>query len=141
MCFGTFDILHPGHLNYLEQAKKYGDYLIVVVARDYTKRKQRKKLRHNEQQRLEAVQALSLVDEAVLGYPDDHFRIIQEKKPDVLCLGYDQKVDEKVVEKKLAILGLFPGIKRMQAFQPEKYKSSLLKNKSYTGVVTPESFK
>ena len=36
MCAGTFDIIHPGHLYYLSEAKKYGDNLVVVVARDET---------------------------------------------------------------------------------------------------------
>jgi FAD synthetase len=36
MTFGTFDLLHPGHLHYLSEAKKLGDYLITIVARDAT---------------------------------------------------------------------------------------------------------
>ena len=71
MCFGTFDLLHLGHLHYFQEAKKHGDYLIVVIARDITKKKQHKKVLFSEQERQKLVQSSKLVDEAVLGYPDD----------------------------------------------------------------------
>ncbi|MBS3101431.1 adenylyltransferase/cytidyltransferase family protein, partial [Candidatus Woesearchaeota archaeon] len=68
MCAGTFDIIHPGHLFYLSEAKKYGDKLVVVVARDNTSEKFKgRKPAHNERERLEAVRTLEIVDEAVLG--------------------------------------------------------------------------
>ena len=78
MCFGTFDVLHLGHLFYLKEAKKHGDYLIVVVARNETKQQQRKKMVFSEEERRALLQQLKVVDEAVLGYPDDHLRIIAE---------------------------------------------------------------
>jgi len=127
MCFGTFDLLHPGHLNYFEQAKKHGDYLIVVIARDHTKAQMGKKMMFSEQERLHLVQSLKIVDKAVLGYPDNHFKIIQQEKPDILCLGYDQAVTEKELKQNLAKLHLYPEIKRMKAYQPNIYKSSILK--------------
>ena len=68
MAFGTFDILHPGHLFYLAQAKKLGNKLIVIVARDNTvKRVKIRPPEHNENERLKKVQAQEYVDEAVLG--------------------------------------------------------------------------
>ena len=67
MCAGTFDVIHPGHLYYLSEAKKFGDKLVVVVARDETSEKMKgKKPSHNEKQRLESVRTLEIVDEAVL---------------------------------------------------------------------------
>ena len=66
MCFGTFDLLHLGHLNYFQQAKKYGNYLIVVIARDQTKKDQHKETIFTEQERLELVRNLKMVDEAQL---------------------------------------------------------------------------
>ncbi|HIG92859.1 MAG: FAD synthetase [archaeon GW2011_AR9] len=128
MCFGTFDLLHLGHLNYFQQAKKYGNYLIVVIARDQTKKDQHKETIFTEQERLELVRNLKMVDEAVLGYHENHFRIIQEKKPDVICLGYDQKMDEAQLEKKLAFLGLCPSIKRLKPYNTNKNKSAYLKS-------------
>ena len=127
MCFGTFDLLHLGHLNYFQQARRYGDYLIVVVARDKTKQDQKKETMFSEEERLEMIKSLKIVDEATLGYPNNHLKIILEKKPDVLCLGYDHEVQEEELQKKLAQLGLHPAIYRMKAYQPTKYKSSKLK--------------
>ncbi len=124
MCFGTFDLLHLGHIFYLKEAKRYGDFLIVVVARDETKLLQRKKTMFSEEERLALLQSLKVVDEAVLGYPDDHLRIIEEKKPDVLVLGYDQAVDEKALASRLAARGLSLPIYRLASYQPETQKSS-----------------
>ena len=129
MCFGTFDVLHLGHIDYFTQAKHYGDHLIVVIARDKTKADQKKKTIFNEQERLELVRQLTMVDEAVLGYPDDHLRIILEKKPNVLCLGYDQQVVEKDLKEKMQAAGLNVTIYRMNAYKPLENKSSLIKRK------------
>ena len=129
MCFGTFDLLHLGHLDYFRQAKKHGDYLIVVVARDKTKQMQKKDIIFSEKERLELLKNIRIVDEAVFGYADNHFRIIAEKKPDVIFLGYDHKINEKVLAKKLQQLGLKPKIVRAKAFKVGKHKSSLLREK------------
>ena len=127
MCFGTFDLLHPGHVNYFEQAKKYGDFLTVVIARDHTKAQMGKKMMFSEKERQHLVSSLKIVDKAVLGYPDNHLKIIQQEKPDILCLGYDQQIKETDLQEKLAKLHLHPHIKRMKAYQPNIYKSSILK--------------
>ena len=127
MCLGTFDILHLGHLHYLEQAKKYGDYLIVVIARDETKKKQKKKTIFNEQERRDLVEQLRIVDEAVLGYPENHLKVILEKRPDVICLGYDHSISEKELKQKLLVLGLNTQVVRAKPFHPEKNKSGKIK--------------
>ena len=135
MCFGTFDLLHLGHINYFEQAKKHGTKLIVVIARDTTKQKQNKTTLFTEQERIKLVQSLEIVDEAVLGYPDNHFRIIQEKKPEVLCLGYDHPVKEEELVTKLYQLNLFPKITRMNAYKQDQHKSSILKEKIFKNII------
>lgn len=131
MCFGTFDILHLGHIHYLEQAKKYGDYLIVVIARDKTKEKQKKKTIFNEQERRDLVEQLRVVDEAVLGYPDNHLKVILEKRPDVLCLGYDHSIKEKELKQKLQVLGLNTVVVRAKPLRPQKYKGGKVKQKLF----------
>ena len=73
ICFGTFDHLHQGHLNYFLQAKELGDYLIVVVARD---KNTNKETTYNENQRLKEVKQQQIVDEAVLGDLEDKYKII-----------------------------------------------------------------
>ncbi len=117
MVFGTFDILHKGHLNFFSQARKYGDYLIVIVARDKTvKEVKGRKTRNNEKKRLMAVRKYA--DKAVLGYIRDKYKVIKKLKPDVICLGYDQKNFVKKLE------DFKIPVKKLKAFKPEKYKSS-----------------
>jgi len=123
MCFGTFDLLHLGHLNYFQQAKKFGNHLVVVIARDKTKQQQKKSTLFNEKERLKIIQNLKIVNEAVLGDLNDKLKVIKDKKPDILCLGYDQEVNENELKK------MFPTIeiKRMQPYWENKYKSSKIK--------------
>jgi len=125
---GTFDIVHPGHLNFFRQAKKKGDYLMVVIARDRTVRqiKGHQPL-HTEKQRLTQLRKLGIADRVVLGLFGDKLKIVQRLKPDVICLGYDQRVFIRHLKKKLAKRGLRPTIIRLKAFKPHKYKSSLLR--------------
>lgn len=128
LCFGTFDLLHLGHLYYFQEAKKYGDYLIVVIARDTTKQLQQHETIFNEQERLEMVQSLKIVDKAVLGNPENHFKIIEEIRPNVICLGYDHTITEHELQQKLSY---HPVIKRSKPFKPEIYKSSKLKQRLF----------
>ncbi len=124
---GTFDILHPGHLDYFRQAKQFGDYLIVVVARDSNALKEGKKLQFGEKERLEKVTAQTMVDKAVLGNEGDKLKIVEQEKPDVICLGYDQNVKEEKLKELLAKRGVFPRVIRAGAYHPDKYKSSIIK--------------
>ena len=133
MCMGTFDILHPGHLDYFRQAKEHGDYLIVVVARDSSAIAEGKKLKFAEKERHTRVASVSIVDKAVLGNEGDKLKIVEQEKPDVICLGYDQKVDEEKLKETLAKRGLTPKIVRAKAYHPEKYKSSLMNSSSSQG--------
>jgi len=123
MVFGTFDVLHLGHLNYFKQALKFGDFLVVVVARDKNVLKLKgRKAKNNEKKRLKRVR--KIVDKAVLGYVADRFRIIEKEKPSVVCFGYDQKVDSDLLRK---IKKLKIKVKKLKAYKPRKYKSHLLK--------------
>ncbi|MEK7115819.1 MAG: adenylyltransferase/cytidyltransferase family protein, partial [Patescibacteria group bacterium] len=107
MCFGAFDVLHPGHDDYFRQAKEHGDELFVVVARDVTVVDVKGNLPSmNEDARLEAVLDHPLVDDARLGYPGDKYKIIEEVNPDVLCLGYDQEAFTENLDAELARRGL-----------------------------------
>ena len=90
MASGVFDLLHIGHLYYLEEAKKYGDELIVVVACDETVRKKKHEPIMPAEERRRLVEALKPVDKAVVGYEDDFLKIVEEIKPDIIALGYDQ---------------------------------------------------
>ena len=129
MAFGSFDILHKGHEHYLKEAKGYGDYLIVVVARDENILSFKgKKPKHNQKYRLEQVKKLELVDEAVLGHEYDIFKVLEEHKPDIICLGYDQKtIDKEKLREELEKRDLKADIVRAKAYKEHIYKSSILK--------------
>lgn len=63
---GTFDIFHYGHLNYLEKAKKYGDYLIALISSDKLAEARGKNLYFNEKIRKRIISSLKIVDEAII---------------------------------------------------------------------------
>lgn len=107
MASGVFDIIHTGHISYLEQAKSVGDRLIVVVACDDTVRKRKHEPITPENMRLRIVQALKPVDEAILGNNNgDFYSTVQSIKPDIIMLGYDQTFDEKELEDSLMERGM-----------------------------------
>lgn len=128
MCFGTFDILHEGHKDYFKQAKEEGDILIVVLARDNHVLQYKKSLWHDEEIRLNEVAKVPEVDRAILGSAGDDLLVVVEKeKPDVVCLGYDQKTDEARLQKELIKRNVHAEVKRMKAHKPEQYKSTIIK--------------
>ncbi len=93
MATGTFDIIHPGHGYYLEEAKRLGGddaRLIVIIARDATVRARKRVPVVGENQRLEVVKMLKPVDEAYLGHTGDMFKIVEEVMPDIIAIGPDQ---------------------------------------------------
>jgi FAD synthetase len=113
---GTFDILHPGHILYLEEAKKLGDELFVIVARD-ANIKHKPKPVIPENQRLRMVKALRVVDEAILGSESDIFEPLFQIKPDIIALGFDQKFDETWLEKELSKRGIEARVVRIEKFE------------------------
>jgi len=88
MAQGTFDVLHPGHTHYLENSKELGDNLVVVVARD--SRNEDRGLYFDEDERKEMLNALEVVDEAILGSEGDIYATVGDVDPDVITIGQDQ---------------------------------------------------
>jgi len=117
MATGVFDLLHLGHLFFLQEAKKLGDELVVVVATDKTA----KKLKHipitPQDMRVKMVGELKPVDKAVLGYEDDRYKIVKELKPDIIALGYDQKHDEEQIKNDLKKMGLDIKVVRLKPLE------------------------
>ncbi len=97
---GTFDILHPGPVLYLEKAKELGDELYVIVSRDAMIHHKPKPI-IPESQRLLMVQALRVVDDALLGSEEDIFEPVAAIRPDIVVLGYDQYFDEEKLQAEL----------------------------------------
>jgi FAD synthetase len=116
MTTGVFDLLHPGHIALLEEAAKLGDELVVVLARDDSAEKEKHRPITPEEHRRRMVEALKPVSRAVLGHRGDYYRIVEELKPDIIALGYDQKYDEKAVEEKCASRGVKVKVVRLPHF-------------------------
>jgi FAD synthetase len=106
MATGVFDLLHPGHLYFLTEARKLGDELVVVVARDQTARRLKHEPYVPEHVRREMVEALKPVDRAILGSTTDIYETVVREKPQVIALGYDQVWNEKEVERECARRGV-----------------------------------
>jgi FAD synthetase len=96
---GVFDIVHPGHIHTLKDAKSQGDVLIVVVARSSTALKinKHRKIYHDEYLRRELVSSIRYVDYAIIGREGTLYDTVEFVKPDIIALGYDQKHTEKEI--------------------------------------------
>jgi len=126
---GVFDLLHLGHVRYLEEAKKAGGEnaeLIVIVARDSTvERRKGYKPVMSENQRRALVEALKVVDEAILGYEEfDIGKVIEKIKPDVIAIGHDQNSMEKAVKDYIREKGLNIKVVRISKFSEDELDSS-----------------
>lgn len=106
MATGVFDLLHPGHLYFLEEARKLGDELVVVVARDQTARRLKHEPYVPEHIRREMVEALKPVDKAVLGSTTDIYETVVQERPQIVALGHDQRWDEHEIERECARRGV-----------------------------------
>jgi FAD synthetase len=129
MVFGTFDIFHPGHRSLLLQAKKFGDYLIVVVARDKTVETIKKQKPINKETvRVKIIKDSQLADKVILGGIGDKYAVIKKHRPDIICLGYDQKYFIDGLREELEKSGLKKTkIIKLKPHRPEIYKTSKLK--------------
>jgi FAD synthetase len=132
---GTFDILHPGHLYYLEESRKLGDVLYVIVARDANVKHKPYPFIPEEQRRI-MVAALKPVDHAILGDPTDMFRPVREIDPDVITIGFNQHFDETRLKKELFSRGLRAGVVRIGSC-PEKAICS--SRRIVSGILSRES--
>lgn len=126
---GTFDLLHLGHVKYLEEAKKAGgrnSELIVVVARDKTVEKRKgKRAVLPEDHRRALVEALKVVDAAILGFEDFSISDVIEKiRPDLIAVGYDQEGVESAVKKAITEQKVDVHVKKIGKFGKKELNSS-----------------
>lgn len=120
MASGTFDILHPGHAFYLEQAKKLGGVdskLYVVIATDRTVEKHKRIPILNQEQRCELISKFKVVDEAYVGDEEDPFKIVKLINPDIIAIGPDQKFDLAKLEKKLYNNGIDTKVVKIEDYK------------------------
>jgi len=112
MASGVFDILHTGHISYLEQAKAMGDELVVVVACDNTVRKRKHEPITPEAMRARIIDSLKSVDMTVIGSDGDIFSTILKIRPDIIVLGFDQAFDEIELRNELEKRGMTAEVRR-----------------------------
>ncbi len=95
---GCFDLLHVGHVRYLEEAKKLGDFLVIGVNADESVKRLKGPTRpiQNQSDRAEILKALKSVDETVIFVEDTPENLIKQIKPDILVKGGDWSVDQIV---------------------------------------------
>src|SRR3989344_5704942 len=104
LVFGTFDHLHPGHRFILSEAEKRGA-LHVVIARDSNVQKMKGRLpQQNETERLSTLQKAYPNADVRLGDAEDFLVPVREVKPDLILLGYDQKLPPGITEGDLPAL-------------------------------------
>lgn len=142
MATGVFDLLHMGHLHYLSEARKLGDELVVVVATDETVRKRKHNPITPQEMRRELVEALKPVDKAVIGHTDDPLRIVEEIKPDIIALGYDQDAGD--LERRLKERGVAARVVRCSRYSDydlngtrkiiKKIEEKIEKDELYKGI-------
>ena len=120
---GTFDILHPGHIYYLEESKKLGDELWVIVARE-------KNVIHkprpivSEDQRLRMIQSLRCVDHAILGDHTDMYKPIREINPDIITIGFNQKWSLEKLRSEMSERGICAEVVQISEYTGMPFTSS-----------------
>ena len=114
LAFGTFSLIHPGHLEYLKQARELGDHLTVIITTDKNVEKEKgRKPALTQDERLKVLSSLQTVDEAIIGSDNDFFQPIKQIKPSVIALGYDGRCDEQELEQNLKKQGLNTKVVRL----------------------------
>jgi len=112
---GVFDIVHPGHIHTLKDAKSQGDVLVVVVARSSTALRinKQRKIYHDENLRKELVSSIRYVDHAIIGREGTLYDTVEFVRPDIIALGYDQIHTEKEIAVNCAKRGINTRIIRL----------------------------
>ncbi len=122
LVFGTFDLLHPGHRFVLSEAQKRGSLFVVVACDRNVQRIKSRFPAHDEDERMSHVRAAAPDSTVVLGDAHDFLVPVRAIDPDLILLGYDQALPPGVREQDLPC-----EIERLPAFEPEKYKTSILR--------------
>ncbi|HUI86352.1 MAG TPA: adenylyltransferase/cytidyltransferase family protein [Nitrososphaerales archaeon] len=124
---GGFEVIHSGHLHTVGEAKRLGDVLVVVVARDDTiRRRKGREPVSSESERVDLLAALRQVDAAILGGTGDIYEALEKVKPDVVALGYDQYHNVGDVGKEAERRGLKLSVVRLGSPRPSIKTTKIL---------------
>jgi FAD synthetase len=132
MATGVFDLLHPGHIYYLEQSRALGDELFVVVANDTVVRRSKGEPLFAEESRAHMVGALRCVDTVIVPTntdPSRYYQTVLDIQPDIITLGHDQKFSEVELEKELRQHGWDGKVVRIDTYPGDHISSSHLKQR------------
>lgn len=129
VAFGTFDIIHPGHISYLEHARGLGDRLTVAITPDAVAlRSKGAKPLFTEKERMRIVSSLRCVDRVILGDSNGSWRNVMRCNPDSVCFGYDQKAAVRAFKDHVSKnSALSIPVHMAPAFRPQRYHSTHLK--------------
>lgn len=130
MVFGVFDGVHEGHRHFLKEAKVFGDHLIVVVAQNHiVEHLKGRAPQLDVAERFRHLEAEDGVDEVVIGDEElSAYEVVKKYRPDIIALGYDQKLLKEDLEKNLEKFDWAVELKVLGAYEPNIYHSSLLKD-------------
>ena len=127
--FGVFDGIHEGHKFFINDARKHGNHLVAIVARDNVAKELKGKFPHyNEEERIKELLKIEEIDLVLLGDPKiGTYNILKEVKPDVVFLGYDQHslfkdLTESIESGKILPIEIIYG----EPYKPEIFHSSIL---------------
>ena len=129
--FGTFDRLHKGHINFLKQARQFGDELYIIVARDNNAVKIKGRLPNDtELRRVKKIKNLKIAKRVMLGQKNfnSRYNLLNKIRPHIVALGYDQQTKLIELRSQLKKYGMSAKIVRLKPYHPEKYKTSKLNN-------------
>ena len=130
--FGVFDGVHDGHLSFIQSAKKEGNHLVAIVARDEMVKRLKGKLPEGtEVERINKLLEVPEVDLVLLGDPEmGTYNVLKEVNPQIVYLGYDQKELQKNIGEAIKN-GILPKMKIVCGIphKPETFHSSILNNK------------
>lgn len=98
---GCFDLIHPGHITFLTEAKKLGDFLVVLLESDEAILKLKKKLFQNQDDRKLILQSLRMVDLVIplhgILKDYDYYTIVKKIKPDIIAITEnDRQISNKM---------------------------------------------
>ncbi|MSR86741.1 hypothetical protein EXS70_01040 [Candidatus Peribacteria bacterium] len=124
LIFGTFDHFHPGHSFVITEAMKRGDVSVVIARDRNVERIKGNSSAQSEQERAHVVAETFPDIRVVLGDPKDFLTPVRSIQPDLILLGYDQKMPPGVSESDLPC-----AVERLPAFKSDEFKSSLRRQK------------
>jgi FAD synthetase len=129
MVFGTFDHLHAGHENLFKQARKHGEEVVAVIARDDTVKHIKGFYPDNKQKtRKQNLEDTKWANKVIIGHSKDKTQVIKDLRPNVIALGYDQFAFTQNLEKLLIDIKLDAEVVRLKSYKPNMYKSSIIRN-------------